>query len=243
MANKKMIGRKPWISEQQGRRQPDAGGWQVVYTGFILILLCFFIMLTSFASLDHSRITQFVQSFSNAVSVFEGGRSLEPGKTVINADAMVVDKEDPIALLFETVKQAGEQSGLEAVSIQRSDRGVVMTLADRMLFQSGEAKLSPSSYALLKKIGMIVNSAHARVDIQGHTDDQPIRTHDFPSNWELSTARAVNVLRYLITDAGTSPHRLSAVGLSKYHPLVPNTSAENKARNRRVEIIFRPESP
>ncbi|MEJ2661760.1 MAG: OmpA family protein, partial [Desulfobacteraceae bacterium] len=82
-----------------------------------------------------------------------------------------------------------------------------------------------------------------RVDIQGHTDDQPIRTHAFPSNWELSTARAVNVLRFMTAEAGVSPRRLSAVGLSKYHPLVPNDSKKNRARNRRVEIIFRPESP
>lgn len=237
-----MNGRKPWISQEPGHRQPNADGWQIVYTGFILILLCFFIMLTSFASLEHSRITQFVQSFATAVSVFDGGRSLEPGKTVINADAMVVDKEDPIALLFEKVKQAGKQNGLDPISIQRSDRGVIMTLADKMLFESGEAVLSASSHDLLKKIGMIVNSTHARVDIQGHTDDQPIRTHAFPSNWELSTARAVNVLRYLIADAGVPSHRLSAVGMSEYHPLVPNNSAENRARNRRVEIIFRPES-
>jgi chemotaxis protein MotB len=155
---------------------------------------------------------------------------------------MVVDKEDPIALLFEKVKTLGKQNGLDAVSIQRSDRGVVMTLADKMLFESAEAALSVSSRLLMKKIGMIVNSTHARIDIQGHTDDRSIRTGAFPSNWELSTARAVNVLRYLIADAGVSPHRLSAVGLSKYHPLAPNNSAENRARNRRVEIIFRPDS-
>jgi chemotaxis protein MotB len=238
-----MNGCKPWISREPGRKQPDAGGWQIVYTGFILILLCFFIMLTSFASLEHSRIMQFVQSFANAVSVFDGGRSLEPGKTVINADAMVVDKEDPIALLFEKVKQAGDKNGLDAVSIQRSDRGVIMTLADKMLFESGQAELMAASHDLLKKIGMIVNGTQARVDIQGHTDDQPIRTHAFPSNWELSTARAVNVLRFMTAEAGVSPRRLSAVGLSKYHPLVPNDSKKNRARNRRVEIIFRPESP
>lgn len=231
------------MSREPENPQTDTDGWQIVYTGFILILLCFFIMLTSFASLERSRITQFVQSFANAVSVFDGGRSLEPGKTIINADAMVVDKEDPIALLFEKVRHFGKQSGLDSVSIQRSERGVIMTLADNTLFESGEAELSMSSHALLKKIGMIVNSTHARVDIQGHTDDRPIRTHAFPSNWELSTARAVNVLRYLIADAGVSPHRLSAVGLSKYHPLAPNISAENRARNRRVEIIFRPGSP
>jgi chemotaxis protein MotB len=238
-----MNGRKPWVAREPEHPQTDAGGWQVVYTGFILILLCFFIMLTSFASLERSRITRFVQSFANAVSVFEGGRSLEPGKTVINADAMVVDKEDPIALLFEKVKKLGDQHGLDSISIRRGERGIIMTLADKMLFESGDAELSTSSHALLKKIGMIINSTHAHVDIQGHTDDRPIRTSAFPSNWELSTARAVNVLRFLIADAGVSSHRLSAVGLSKYHPLVPNISVENRAQNRRVAIIFKPETP
>ena len=214
-----------------------------MYTGFILILLCFFIMLTSFASLENSRITQFVQSFANAVSVFDGGKSLEPGTTVVNSDAMVVDKEDPIALLFEKVKQLGKQNGLEQVSIQHGDRGIIMTLADKMLFESADTELTESSHILLDKIGMMINSTDAHVDLQGHTDDRPIRTDAFPSNWELSTARAVNVLRYLITYAGVPPHRLSAVGLSKYHPLVPNTSAQNRAQNRRVEFIFGPESP
>jgi chemotaxis protein MotB len=156
---------------------------------------------------------------------------------------MVVDKEDPVALLFERVKQLGKQSGLDDVSIQRSDRGITLTLADKMLFESGKAVLSESSHDLLGKIGLIVNSTRARVDIQGHTDDRPIRTSAYPSNWELSTARAVNVLRYLISETGVPPRRLSAVGLSKYHPLVPNASEENRARNRRVEIIFKPESP
>jgi chemotaxis protein MotB len=240
MVNKKMIRRKPWMSKDSGNSQIEAGGWQIVYTGFVLILLCFFIMLTSFASLESSRITQFVESFASAVSVFKGGRSLEPGKTIINSDATVVDKEDPIAMLFEKVQHAGMQNGLDQVSIRRSDRGIIMTLADKMLFESGDAALSRSSYGLLNKIGKIINSTNAQVVIQGHTDDEPIRTDAYPSNWELSTARAVNVLRYLITETEVSSHRLSAAGLSKYHPLVPNTSAENRARNRRVEIIFRP---
>jgi chemotaxis protein MotB len=235
-----MSRRKIWIAKDPDNPQVEAGGWQIVYTGFVLILLCFFIMLTSFASLEGSRITRFVQSFSNAVSVFNGGRSLEPGKTILDTDAMTVDKEDPIAMLFEKVQQLGKHNGLNQVRIRRSNRGIVMTLSDKMLFESGDAALSKSSYSLLNRIGKIINSTHAQVDIQGHTDDRPIRTDAYPSNWELSTARAVNVLRYLITEAGVSSHRLSAVGLSKYHPLVPNTSEENRALNRRVEIIFRP---
>jgi chemotaxis protein MotB len=238
-----MIRRKPWMSNDPGNPQVEVGRWQIVYTGFVMILLCFFIMLTSFASLESSRITQFVQSFAGAVSVFNKGRSLESGKTILNPDAMVVDKEDPVAMLFEEVRQLGKQSGLDQVSIRRGIRGIVMTLADKLLFQSGDAALSKSSYGLLNKIGKIINSTNAQVDIQGHTDDRSIRTDAYPSNWELSTARAVNVLRYLISEAGVSSHRLSAVGLSKYHPLVPNTSEENRAQNRRVEIIFRPSGP
>ena len=235
-----MIRRKSWKSQVPDNPQIQAGGWQIVYTGFVLILLCFFIMLTSFASLESSRITQFVQSFAGAVNVFNGGRSLEPGETILNSDAKVVDKEDPIALLFEKVQQLGQQSGLDQVSIRRSNRGIVMTLADKLLFDSGAAELSKSSYGLLNKIGKIINSTNAQVDIQGHSDDRSIRTYAYPSNWELSTARAVNVLRYLTVEAGVSSRRLSAVGLSKYHPLVPNTSEVNRALNRRVEIIFRP---
>jgi len=92
------------------RRNPSpvpAGGWQIVYTGFILILLCFFIMLTSFASLEQSKITRFVHAFSSAVSVFSGGRNLEKGRTMINSESMMVDKEDAMAELFKKSQNAG----------------------------------------------------------------------------------------------------------------------------------------
>ncbi len=199
-------------------------------------------MLTSFASLEPSRITRFVKSFANAVSVLSGGRSLEPGETMINTDAMVVDKEDRIALLFEKVKMLGQRQGLNQISIRRSERGIIMTLADKMLFESGEAALAMSAYPLLNKISAMINEIDVHVDIEGHTDDRPIRTDAYPSNWELSTARAVNVLRYFIAEGQVEPQKLSAVGLSKFHPVVPNISAGNRAMNRRVEIIFETET-
>lgn len=232
---------RPSLFKSADCRQAGSGGWQIVYTGFILILLCFFIMLTSFASLENSKITRFAASFSNAVSVFNSGRSLESGKTMIATDAMAISKEDRIAALFEQVKSLGAQHGLDNVSLRRNRRGVIMTLADKTLFESGEAALSPVSYALLSRISLIIKNMDVHVDIEGHTDDRPIRTRAFPSNWELSTARAVNVLRYLISEGHVKSEKLSAVGLSKYHPLVPNTSADNRAQNRRVEIIFRAE--
>ncbi|MGD9365269.1 MAG: OmpA family protein [Desulfobacteraceae bacterium] len=216
------------------------GGWQIVYTGFVLILLSFFIMLTSFASLEKSKITRFARSFSNAVTVFSGGRSLEQGETMINGDALMVDKEDPMAQLFETVHDLSQKSGLENIDIRRSSKGVVMTLADKMLFESGAATLSESAYPILTRITAIIKKIKVPVEIEGHTDDLPIHTVAYPSNWELSTARAVNVLRYMTEKQQVEKHLLSAVGLSEYHPVVPNNSLENRNRNRRVEIIFKP---
>lgn len=219
----------------------DTGGWQIVYTGFILIMLCFFILLTSFASLEQSKITQFVRSFSNAMAVFDGGRSLEKGETMINSDAIMVDKENQIALLFEKVSVLGKQIGLENIDIQRSQKGVVITLADKMLFSSGDAVLSATANTLLVKITEIIKLAAVPVEIEGHTDDLPISTPKYPSNWELSTARAVNVLRFMTEGQNVDTNLLSAVGKSQYHPIVKNDSVIHRNKNRRVEIIFKPE--
>jgi chemotaxis protein MotB len=220
---------------------PRPDGWQMVYTGFVLILLCFFIMLTSFASFQESRITQFVRSFSNAVTVFKEGNALEKGETIISNDAAMVDKDDPLARLFEKVNQLGRQNGLGNVDVRRTPRGVIMTLSEKMLFASGSATLSMPSYPLLRRVAAIIKTVGVPVEIEGHTDDVPIRTEAYPTNWELSTARAVNVLRYLTENQGVDRHKISAVGMSQYHPLVANTSDENRYKNRRVEIIFKPE--
>jgi chemotaxis protein MotB len=198
-------------------------------------------MLTSFASLQQSKITRFAESFSDAVSVFDAGISLEPGGTIVPTKTMVVDRQDIIASLFEKVKTIGRQHGLETTNIRRDKRGVILTLTDQMLFASAEAALSKPSHALLEKIGRIIKILDVQVEIEGHTDDQPISSAAFPSNWDLSTARAINVLRHLIDACGVKSERLSAVGLSEYHPVVPNTDAANRAANRRVEIIFRTE--
>jgi chemotaxis protein MotB len=218
--------------------QTDSGGWQIIYTGFALILLCFFIMLTSFASLEQSKITQFTQAFSTAVSIFSGGRSVERGRTAIDTSVSMVDKEERLARLFEQVSLFGAETGLNQVDIRRSQRGVVMTLADELLFSSGDARISVAAYPLLEKIAHLIKAVGVAVEIQGHTDDIPIQTPRYPSNWELSTARAVNVLRYLIEEQHADARRMTAVGFGEFHPLGPNDTDSQRARNRRVEIIF-----
>jgi chemotaxis protein MotB len=221
------------------RNRPDPNGWQIVYTGFVLILLSFFIMLTSFASLQQSKITRFVHAFSTAVSVFKGGKNLEPGQTMIDGQAAIVDKEDKIARLFEKVRELSQANNLSQVGLRKTRSGVAMTLSEKLLFASGEARLNPQAFPLIHSVSRIIGQINVPVEIQGHTDSQPIQTAQFPSNWELSTARAVNVLRRMIDFEKVDSGRVSAVGFAEFQPLATNDSPDHMARNRRVEIVFK----
>jgi len=215
------------------------GGWEVVYSGFVLILLCFFIMLSSFSSIQSAKIMQFVKSFVESVSILPGGLSAEGGVAVLPASVEMVDSTSPLAKTYANLKALAESHPRKNdIAVSYSPKGLVMRLSDQALFDIGQAAISPQAIPLLQQIGdNIVNTAY-EVRIEGHTDDVPIKTVQYPSNWELSTARAVNVLRYFIQSYRISGKRLSAEGFSRYRPIVPNDSPVNRAKNRRVEIVF-----
>ncbi len=220
----------------------DSGGWQIVYTGFGLIMLCFFIMLTSFASLEPSKVTRFVGSFSNAVSIFNGGRGIEPGDIVQDGSVQLLPKEDVTMRLFEKVQQVSREEGLDQVSLHRNTRGVVMTLKEKLLFASGQARISVAARERLEKIARLIQQVDVPVEIEGHTDDRAIHTEEFGSNWDLSTARAVSVLRFLTETLNIDSRRLSAAGYAEYQPLIPNDSETHRAMNRRVDFVFKTEA-
>lgn len=230
-----MTPRRTFPDRQAGHR---TGAWQMIYTGFILIMLCFFILLTSFASLQPAKITQFVNSFSIAVNVLGGGKGIEQSHGMLNSQVNLLPKQDLVALLFEQVRQARDEEDIDQVGLHRSDQGVVMTLSDRLLFDSARAELSSVAYPLLEKIARLIERIPVPVEIRGHTDDRPIGTTAFASNWQLSAARALSVLRFLIEHGHADANRLAAVGFAQYQPLVPNDSPAHRALNRRVEFVF-----
>ena len=231
-------------SKRKGRKNKSegsaGGGWEIVYSGFVLILLCFFIMLSSFSSMEEAKVMQFVQSFNYAVSsILPGGLKFDSGSTVLPASAGMVDSNDKLAQIYSELEKLSElQKKENDITVAYSPQGIVMRLSDRALFAVGVGAIAPQAIPLLKKVGDIIAKTSFGVRIEGHSDDLPIKTAQFPSNWELSTARAVNVLRYFIESGGISSQRLSAVGFGEFQPMVPNDSTEHRARNRRVEIIF-----
>lgn len=214
-------------------------GWEIVYSGFILILLCFFIMLCSFSTMEEAKVMRFVRSFSNAVSFFPGGIQFESGSTVLPESAGMVDSRSEMAQLFEHLELLSDRFNLaDEIKVLFAKEGLVMRLSEHALFESGVATISPEALPLLDKIGAIIAQTDYLIRIEGHTDNVPIHTDLYPSNWELSTARAVNVLRYFIEQHRIDSRRLAAEGFAEFQPLVTNDTAENRTTNRRVEVIF-----
>ncbi|MBW2483070.1 MAG: flagellar motor protein MotB [Deltaproteobacteria bacterium] len=224
---------------KKGNEGPAGGGWEIVYSGFVLILLCFFIMLSSFSTMEEAKIMRFVKSFVDAVGIMQGGLKFDSGATVLPKSADIVDSNDKLAQLFSELAELNERLKKEKdITLAYSTKGLVMRLSDRALFDVGVANISPQAVPLLQKVGDIIARTNFEVRIEGHSDNLPIKTVQFPSNWELSTARAVNVLRFFLETGRISSQRMSAVGFGEFQPMVPNDSIEHRAQNRRVEIIF-----
>jgi chemotaxis protein MotB len=230
--------------ENKHKSSKDSGdsgpGWEIVYSGFILIMLCFFVMLSSFATMEEAKIMRFVRSFASAVSIFPGGKKFESSTVVLpESSAIVSQDESALAKILHELDSLVGASGFgEEVRFSFSPEGLVLRLSDYALFDLGVAELSPAALPLMEKIGAVIANTSYLVRIEGHTDNLPIHTERFPSNWELSTTRAVNVLRYFRKNHEIPAHRLAAAGFAEYRPLVPNDSAAQRAQNRRVEIIF-----
>jgi chemotaxis protein MotB len=222
-----------------GSSNSNGSSWEIVFTGFILILLCFFIMLSSFATMEKAKIMQFVSSFAQAMSILPGGKKIEAGKTVLPDSSDIVEFDSEIAKISEDLNFHVRKNGLEKkVMILDVKGNLVMRFAEQVLFSSGSAKITPEAIPLLQIIGEILSTTSNFIRVEGHTDNLPISNQQFPSNWELSTARAVNVLRYFIEAHEFTPRRLSAAGYGEYQPLAPNNCPENFAKNRRVEVII-----
>jgi chemotaxis protein MotB len=238
-------------NRRSGAKKSDdstGGRWEIVYSGFVLILLCFFIMLSSFSTMEEAKVMQFVKSFVTAVSMMPRGAKFEQGLAVVADSADMVDSKSELAKIFHTLEELAYEFNLEKeINLVHTREGLVMRMSEHTVFGLGSADIAAEALPLLQKVGAIISKTAYQIRIEGHTDDLPIHTERYPSNWELSTARAVNVLRYFIKNHNVDPRRLAAEGFSEFHPVVANDTAENREKNRRVEIIFikkeRPKTP
>ncbi|MBM7701186.1 flagellar motor protein MotS [Metabacillus iocasae] len=156
-----------------------------------------------------------------------------------NVIASTQGESDSLDQILVEVRQYLDEADLTDVIVaNRDDRGVVLVLQEQVLFDTGEAILLPQAYPFLSKIGNLLSGIPNYVKIEGHTDNRPITTYRYPSNWELSTARASSVIRYFTSEHNVDPRRFIAVGYGDTRPIVSNTNPNNLQKNRRVEIVI-----
>jgi chemotaxis protein MotB len=141
-------------------------------------------------------------------------------------------------LQLRLTKELSEALRLQRVDIHRDARGLIVSLPQEAAFAIGSTDVSPEARDLIERVAAAVAPTLHAIRIEGHTDNVPIRTARYASNWELSTARASAVVAFLVESAAFDPARLSAAGYGEYHPRVANDTAENRARNRRIDIVI-----
>ncbi len=170
--------------------------------------------------------------------VFQKGRRSDAQK-IEELSAQLDELQRSKSLLEQKL---GQEIDDKQIKLQMMEKGLVITVVGDLLFDSGKSKIRPEAYHLLDKVAEILkdNMAQFDVGIEGHTDNVPIKLSGWKSNWELSTARALSVLHYLVKDQGIAPERLSAIGYGEYRPVASNDTAEGRKQNRRVEIVILP---
>ena len=211
-----------------------AGGmrWLLTYADVITLLLALFIFLFSISSVNVQKLREFTQEFGTLFGIFQGGRSIiEGGRGILPGGNTLVELE---ARFSAELSELIERRGLAVV---RTKDSLTIRVPDILLFQLGKASLLQGSKAALDNIIILLKSIPNDVRVEGHTDTIPIRTPEFPSNWELSGGRAAAVARYLIEVGGIEPRRIAIVGYGQYRPVEPNDPVRGTPKNRRVDIV------
>lgn len=195
--------------DDQGTEQ-----WQTIYCSLMLLLVVFFIMLIAYSSIDNERMMR--------LNVSKKTEPTAPGM------------EQAMQSLQETTARFGAD-----FAIHKTSDGFKAVIPTPVLFASGQADMNDGIYPVLEGIVAVARESDLAVQVEGHTDNMPIETQKFPSNWELSTTRAVNILRFMQSSGGLPASRLVAVGFAEYRPVADNATPEGRQANRRIEILFR----
>jgi len=242
---------------RRSRRQDEENHerWLISYADFITLLFALFVVLYAISKVDEGKYKVLGNSLNFAFGSVSLARQGTPSQTAPQNEQelllkSLVDKRN--ARLAEQQRKQNEAMQAmvknlnqvmaplvksELVNVTQTPRGVVVDINASALFEQGEAALQRGAARTLAAVAKVMEQGKEAIEVEGHTDDIPIFTPQFPSNWELSAARASSVVRLFI-DQGVAAERLRAVGLASYHPIGSNETAEGRTRNRRVTITI-----
>jgi chemotaxis protein MotB len=249
--------------KQKHEKEPNHERWLVSYADFITLLFAVFVTLYAMSQTDKRKVEALVASMKESFGHVKTGASSErvniiestdlrliPSKADIltpgkggqdegvhkkRSHAEIKDFEEIKAAIETNLKQNGAQ---DKVSVEVTKRGLVVTLKEAGFFDSGSADVKKSSYGLLAKVAGSLTRYSNPIRVEGNTDNVPISSRFFKSNWELSTTRGTNIVHYLIENYDFPPEKISAVGYGEYRPIAGNENESGRRKNRRVDIVL-----
>ena len=222
--------------------------WMATYADTVTLLLTFFVLLYSMSSVDAEKTKNIAQAFVSMMNGQTGDTLMQ--YNLYNGEVPLIggETEDSIdggeelteqEKLYNNIKKFINDKNLQGVvEIVDDERGVAMQVKDNILFETSSSDLKEDSKDILNQLNTIISSVSNPILVEGHTDNRPINTSRFPSNWELSADRAVNVVRYFVEVLGQDARRFSATGYAEYQPVAPNNTYDDMAKNRRVDILI-----
>ena len=223
--------------------------WLVSYADFITLLFAFFVVLFATGQSDKRKKAELavsIQSAFNELGIFDahtnlrllehaaGNSGYSPSQPVIQSAVPLDEPKLVLEQQLEAAARAEISSGV--IAIHDSPNGLVVSLQEAGFFDSGAVGIRASAVPVLNRIAAVLPESALRVE--GHTDDVPIHTAQFASNWELSSSRASSIARLLLLHPNIHADRMSVAGYAEYHPVASNATAEGRARNRRVDIVL-----
>lgn len=238
------------MAKKKKKLKLPESSWIDTYADTITLLMTFFVLLYSMSSVDSAKFQQISQALNSLMTgndaktileydIYQGEVPLIGGEETTTKDNENQTEENGESSTYDDVKKFVDENDLSSiVSIISDKRGVIIQIKDSILFETGQADLKDNSKEVLDKINALIATLPNNIIIEGHTDNVPINTYQFPSNYELSGARASRVLRYFVEEKGQDASRFVFQGLGDTEPLYPNDSEEHKALNRRVNILI-----
>jgi len=191
--------------------------WILTYSDMVTQILVFFILLFTLSDINVVKFSSYFKKMKKP--------------------PVVLDEEQLRRVMLELAQYAEKNNLENAIGMEIDEKGLRISLRESLMFKSGKAQILPGALPILDTICDELKDLPNEIMIEGHTDNVPIHNEQFPSNWELSVARAVNVLKYLIEKKGIDPKRVSAAGYGEYHPIASNDTPEGRAKNRRVVLV------
>jgi chemotaxis protein MotB len=214
--------------------------WLVSYADFITLLFAFFVVMYSISTVNEGKFRvvsqSIIQALNPLINMSATNLRFEPESSggPTSARAISIDMQ-----LYKRLTDAlHDTDPAGRIKMAQGERGVTVSITDTMLFQPGQAVVLSEARETLGRVAAVLKQFPHQIRIEGHTDNVPIHTKEFPTNWELSAARALNLTRFLAEEGYLPPERLAASGYGEFHPVASNDMPEGRAQNRRVELVI-----